>query len=70
MLGDIVMGGSIMVVIDIVLFLYICAGIINPSLWIQKQELKDNPEEKKKMRIIAIVLLCVEIVFCLLEYVF
>ena len=56
-----------MMVIDIVLFIYIIAGIVNPSLWIQKQELKNDPNEQKKMRTIAFVLLGVEILFCLCE---
>lgn len=59
-----------MMVIDIVLFIYIIAGIVNPSLWIQKQELKNDPNEQKKMRTIAFVLLGVEILFCLFEYIF
>ena len=59
-----------MMVIDIVLFIYIIAGIVNPSLWIQKQELKSDPNEQKKMRTIAFVLLGVEILFCLFEYIF
>lgn len=63
------MNGNIMVVIDIVLFVYILVGILNPSVWIQKQELKNNPDEQKKMRKIAIVLMIVEIAFCIIEYV-
>ena len=59
-----------MMVIDIVLFIYIIAGIVNPSLWIQKQELKNDPNEQKKMRTIAFVLLGVELLFCLFEYIF
>lgn len=64
------MNSSLMVVIDTFLFCYIAAGIVNPSLWIQKQELKNDPNEQKKIRRIAIVLLVVEIAFCLVEYVF
>jgi len=58
-----------MIVIDIVLFCYLVAGIVNPSLWIQKPELKNDLDEQKKMRKIAIILLIVEIAFCVVEYV-
>lgn len=63
------MGGNLMVVIDIVLFAYLLVGILNPSIWIQKQELKNDPNEQKKIRKIAIVLMIVEIAFCIIEYV-
>jgi len=63
------MGGNVMLIIDVFLFFYLLAGIINPSLWIQKPELKNNPDEQKKIRKIAIVLMAVEIVFCIIEYV-
>lgn len=58
-----------MVFIDILLFGYLLMGILNPSIWIQKQELKNDPSEQKKIRKIAIALMVVEIVFCLIEYV-
>ena len=59
-----------MVFIDILLFGYLLMGILNPSIWIQKQELKNDPAEQKKIRKIAIALMVVEIIFCLIEYVF
>lgn len=64
------MNSSLMMVIDTFLFCYIVAGIVNPALWIQKTELKNDPNEQKKIRKIAIVLLVVEIAFCMVEYVF
>lgn len=64
------MGGNLMVFIDILLFGYLLMGILNPSIWIQKQELKNDPAEQKKIRKIAIALMVVEIIFCLIEYVF
>ncbi len=63
------MGGNIMVFIDILLFGYLLVGIINPSIWIQKAELKNDENEQKKIRKIAIGLMVVEIIFCIIEYV-
>lgn len=63
------MNSNLMIIIDVVLFCYLVAGIANPSLWIQKPELKNDLGEQKKMRKIAIILMAVEIVFCLIEYV-
>ena len=59
-----------MIIIDIAIFCYLVAGIVNPSMWIQKIELKNDVNEQKRMRTIAIVLMVVEIIFCLIEYVF
>jgi len=65
------MGSSNLVVImDLLIFGYIIAALINPDLWINKPEKKGDKEERKKMRIIALVLLLIEIVFVSLEYVF
>lgn len=64
------MGGSIMPALDLLIFAFLVAGLINPSFWIQKPELKNDPNEQKKMRVIAACLMAVEIVFCLIEYVF
>ena len=63
------MDNNLMIVIDILLFGYIIAALVNPALWIQKVELKNDPKEQAKMRKIAVVLLIIEIIFCLLEYV-
>ena len=63
------MSGNMLLIIDIVLFAYIILGIANPSLWIQKPELKNDPKEHKKIRRIAIILLIVETIFCVFEYV-